>query len=93
MGAKTSKVQIEGALNLIPREILEVAAAHAAGHGESLEHFVLRSILETIERDGHPSCVMDDGIPEAFINYLASSRGGGGVNAERRHQTSDNNDL
>ena len=86
-------MRTEGALNLIPREILEVAAAHAAGHGESLEHFVLRSILETIERDRHPSCVMDDGIPEAFINYLASSRGGGGVDAKRRHQTSDNDDL
>lgn len=82
MDAKTSKVRIEGTLNLIPREILEVAAAHADSFGESLEHFVLRAVMETIERDGHPSCVMDDGIPEAFVHYLASSRAGGGMNAE-----------
>ena len=93
MDVKTSKARIEGALNLIPREIVEVAATHASGHGESLEHFVLRSILETIERDKNPSCVMDDWIPEAFVHYLESSRGGGGGDAERRHQTSDNDDL
>ena len=93
MDGKTSKAQIDGALNLIPMEILEVAAAHADSFGESLEHFVLRAVMEAIERDKHPSRVMDDGIPEAFINYLASNRGGGGVDAKRRHQTSDNDDL
>lgn len=93
MDAKNSKARIESALDLIQREILEVAAAHADSFGESLEHFVLKSILETIERDRHPSCVMDDGIPEVFVHYLESSREGGGVNVERRHQTSDNHDL
>lgn len=93
MDGKSSKAQIEGALDLIPREIVEVATAHASGHGESLEHFVLRAVMETIERDRHPSCVMDDGIPEAYINYLASRRAGGGANAEGRPQTSDNDDL
>lgn len=93
MDAKASKAQIEIALNLIPMEILETATEHAYSFGESLEHFVMRSILETIERDRHPSCAMDDGIPEAFINYMASGRTGGGVNVDGRHQTSDNNDL
>ena len=93
LDGKTSKARIEGAFDLIPRGILEAAAAHADSFGESLEHFVLKSILETIERDRRPSCVMDDGIPDTFINYLASSRTGGGVSAERRHQTSDNDDL
>lgn len=93
LDAKTTKAQIEGALNLIPMEIWEVAVAYADGIGESLEHFVRRSILETIEMDRQPSCVIDDGIPEVYINYLASRRAGGGANAEGRPQTSDNDDL
>jgi hypothetical protein len=77
----------------ISGEVLEAALAHAESRSESLEHFVTRAVLETIERDRNPSCVMDDGPPEAFVHYLASSRAGGGVNVEGRHQTSDNDDL
>ena len=42
---------------------------HTATTGESMQGFILRAIRETMRRDQHKSCIMDDGIQPAILDY------------------------
>lgn len=55
----------------IPKEggLKQEIQAHAASRGEALQQFILRAIRETMQRDQHPSSIMDDGIQPAILAY------------------------
>lgn len=55
----------------MPKEsgIKEAVQRHIESTGESVNAFVLRAIVETMRRDQHKSCIMDDGIQPAILDY------------------------
>lgn len=49
--------------------IKDAVQHHAEQTGESVNAFVIRAILETIERDSSPNIRLDGGIPQTFLAY------------------------
>ncbi len=55
-----------------PQGVKDLVKRHASSMGESMQGFILRAIVETIERDRSPNGIFDGGITPALQAFYDS---------------------